>query len=110
MLLGGAAAPAGLLAAARAAGVPVVTTYGMTETCGGCVYDGVPLDGVRVKIRDDDEAAADRIWIGGPVLFSGYRGRTPGAAAPPRRTALVPHRGPGPPGRLGAADGARPGG
>jgi len=37
VLLGGAAAPASLLAAARAAGVPVVTTYGMTETCGGCV-------------------------------------------------------------------------
>jgi O-succinylbenzoic acid--CoA ligase len=69
VLLGGAAAPAGLLAAARAAGVPVVTTYGMTETCGGCVYDGVPLDGVRVRIGDDE-----RIWIGGPVLFSGYRG------------------------------------
>ena len=69
MLLGGAAAPASLLAAARAAGVPVVTTYGMTETCGGCVYDGMPLDGVRVKIGDDE-----RIWIGGPVLFSGYRG------------------------------------
>jgi len=73
VLLGGAAAPAPLLAAARAAGVPVVTTYGMTETCGGCVYDGVPLDGVRVEIRDDG-----RIWIGGPVLFSGYRGG-PGA-------------------------------
>jgi O-succinylbenzoic acid--CoA ligase len=69
VLLGGAAAPAGLLAAARAGGVPVVTTYGMTETCGGCVYDGVPLDGVRVKIADDE-----RIWIGGPVLFAGYRG------------------------------------
>jgi len=75
VLLGGAAAPTPLLAAARAAGVPVVTTYGMTETCGGCVYDGVPLDGVRVEIRDDG-----RIWIGGPVLFSGYRGgpRAPG--------------------------------
>ena len=69
VLLGGAAAPAGLLTAARDAGVPVVTTYGMTETCGGCVYDGVPLDGVRVEVRDDG-----RIWISGPVLFSGYRG------------------------------------
>jgi O-succinylbenzoic acid--CoA ligase len=69
VLLGGAAAPAGLLAAAGAAGVPVVTTNGMTETCGGCVYDGVPLDGVRVKIGDDE-----RICIAGPVLFSGYRG------------------------------------
>jgi O-succinylbenzoic acid--CoA ligase len=76
VLLGGAAAPAGLLGAARAAGVPVVTTYGMTETCGGCVYDGIPLDGVRVAIRDDDmgDGESGRIWIGGPVLFSGYRG------------------------------------
>jgi O-succinylbenzoic acid--CoA ligase len=75
VLLGGAAAPAGLLEAARAAGVPVVTTYGMTETCGGCVYDGVPLDGVQVRIGDDES-----IWIGGPVLFSGYLGgpRAPG--------------------------------
>jgi o-succinylbenzoate---CoA ligase len=73
VLLGGAAAPAGLLDAARAARVPVVTTYGMTETSGGCVYDGIPLDGVRVRIGDDD-----RIWIAGPVLFSGYRQRGPG--------------------------------
>ena len=86
VLLGGAAAPPGLLAAARAAGVPVVTTYGMTETCGGCVYDGVPLDGVRVQVRDDDEAQG-RIWIGGPVLFSGYRppGGYGGAGSPPVR-------------------------
>jgi O-succinylbenzoic acid--CoA ligase len=54
--------------------VPVVTTYGMTETCGGCVYDGYPLDGVRVQVREDE-----RIWIAGPVLFSGYYG---GPAAP----------------------------
>jgi O-succinylbenzoic acid--CoA ligase len=76
VLLGGAAAPPSLLGAARAAGVPVVTTYGMTETCGGCVYDGLPLDGVRVEIRDEG-----RIWISGPVLFSGYVGerRDPGA-------------------------------
>jgi o-succinylbenzoate---CoA ligase len=67
VLLGGAAAPASLLDAAQVARVPVVTTYGMTETCGGCVYDGIPLDGVRIKIGDDD-----RIWISGPVLFSGY--------------------------------------
>jgi o-succinylbenzoate---CoA ligase len=75
VLLGGAAAPAGLLDAARDASVPVVTTYGMTETCGGCVYDGVPLDGVRAEIRDDG-----RIWISGPVLFSGYRGGPPAPA------------------------------
>jgi o-succinylbenzoate---CoA ligase len=69
VLLGGAATPAGLLEAGRDAGVPLVTTYGMTETCGGCVYDGVPLDGVRAEVRDDG-----RIWISGPVLFTGYLG------------------------------------
>ncbi len=75
VLLGGAAAPADLLDAARAAGIRVVTTYGMTETCGGCVYDGIPLDGVRVEIRADAGHGGDgsgRIWIGGPVLFSRY--------------------------------------
>jgi o-succinylbenzoate---CoA ligase len=68
ILLGGAAAPPGLLDAAAAAGARVVTTYGMTETCGGCVYDGRPLDGVRLATGPDG-----RIRIGGPVLFSRYR-------------------------------------
>ena len=72
VLLGGAAAPAGLLDAAGTAGLPIVTTYGMTETCGGCVYDGLPLDGVRVAVHDDDDGPG-RVWIAGPVLFSGYR-------------------------------------
>jgi O-succinylbenzoic acid--CoA ligase len=78
ILLGGAAAPAGLLAAARAAGARVVTTYGMSETCGGCVYDGRPLDGVSVST-----AADGRIRIAGPVLFSGYRGAAGPAGGPP---------------------------
>jgi O-succinylbenzoic acid--CoA ligase len=68
ILLGGAAIPAGLLDEARAAGVTVITTYGMSETCGGCVYNGVPLDDVEVSI-----GPGDRIRIAGPVLFSGYR-------------------------------------
>ncbi len=68
ILLGGAAAPPGLLAAARAAGARVVTTYGMSETCGGCVYDRVPLAGVSVRTGPEG-----RIEITGPVLFSGYR-------------------------------------
>ncbi|MGY1684025.1 o-succinylbenzoate--CoA ligase [Geodermatophilus sp. SYSU D00804] len=67
VLVGGAATDPGLLARAREAGVAVVTTYGTTETAGGCVYDGVPLDGVRV--RADDEGIA----IAGPVLALGYR-------------------------------------
>jgi o-succinylbenzoate---CoA ligase len=68
ILLGGAAIPHGLLAAASAAGGTVITTYGMSETCGGCVYDGMPLDEVSAQIGDDG-----RIRIAGPVLFSGYR-------------------------------------
>jgi len=68
ILLGGAAASADLLASARAAGGRVLTTYGMSETCGGCVYDGVPLDGVSAAVGDDG-----RIRLAGPVLFGGYR-------------------------------------
>ena len=70
VLVGGAAAGAAVLDRARAAGINVVTTYGMSETCGGCVYDGVPLDGVRV--RADDEG---RLRISGPVLLNRYFGR-----------------------------------
>jgi len=74
ILVGGAATSAPLLARAQAAGLRVVTTYGMTETCGGCVYDGVPLDGVRVALDDDD-----RVLLGGDVLLAGYL--EPGADA-----------------------------
>jgi o-succinylbenzoate---CoA ligase len=69
VLLGGAAADPSLLDRARAAGVPVVTTYGMSETCGGCVYDGRPLDGVTVTLEPDG-----RIVLGGTTLAAGYRG------------------------------------
>ena len=68
ILLGGAAPPPGLTAEAAAAGARVVTTYGMSETCGGCVYDGVPLDGVAFRI-----GGGGLIELSGPVLFSGYR-------------------------------------
>ncbi len=70
VLLGGAATTTTLLARAHDAGVRAVTTYGMTETCGGCVYDGTPLDGVRVDLD-----AEGRILLGGPVLATGYLGR-----------------------------------
>nr|WP_210768034.1 o-succinylbenzoate--CoA ligase [Cellulomonas humilata] len=70
VLLGGAATGPDLLDRARAAGVRVVTTYGMSETCGGCVYDGRPLDGVSVRL--DTEG---RILLAGPVLADGYLGR-----------------------------------
>ncbi len=66
VLLGGAATPPDLLDAARAAHVRVVTTYGMSETSGGCVYDGLPLPGVSVDVTD-------RIVLSGPVVAQGYR-------------------------------------
>ena len=69
ILLGGAAAPPLLLARAADAGAHAVVTYGMTETAGGCVYDGVPLDGVDVAVGE-----AGRIRLRGPMLFHGYRG------------------------------------
>ncbi|HET7173085.1 MAG TPA: AMP-binding protein [Nocardioidaceae bacterium] len=70
VLVGGAATAPDLHERAREGGVAVVVTYGMSETCGGCVYDGFPLDGVAVKL-----AADGRIRIGGPTLFDGYADR-----------------------------------
>lgn len=75
VLLGGAATPAALLGRAVDLGVRVVTTYGMSETAGGCVYDGVPLDGVRVRACQDVEQG--QIELAGPVLALGYRGGEP---------------------------------
>jgi o-succinylbenzoate---CoA ligase len=68
VLIGGGPAPRPVLDAAASAGVSVVRTYGMSETAGGCVYDGVPLDGVKVRVDADG-----RIVIGGPTLAKGYR-------------------------------------
>jgi O-succinylbenzoic acid--CoA ligase len=69
VLLGGSAAEPALVERARAAGIGVVTTYGMSETCGGCVYDGVPLAGVDVELQP----VSQRILLRGPMVFSGYR-------------------------------------
>ena len=57
-------------------GIRIVQTYGMSETCGGCVYDGRPLDGVEVRIDDGE------VQLRGPVLFDGYEDD-------PERTAAV---------------------
>ncbi len=67
VLLGGGPAPRAVLDAAAAAGITVVRTYGMSETAGGCVYDGVPLGGVRLRVADG------RIVIGGATVAKGYR-------------------------------------
>lgn len=67
VLLGGGPAPRPVLDGAAAAGITVVRTYGMSETAGGCVYDGFPLDGVRLRTVEG------RIVIGGATLAKGYR-------------------------------------
>lgn len=65
VLVGGAALTSELHVQATNAGIKVVTTYGMSETSGGCVYNGLPLEGVQVAISD-----AGFIKISGPVLAS----------------------------------------
>ena len=67
ILVGGAATHPHALAAAEEAGIQLVTTYGSSETAGGCVYDGYALPGTTVKIADD------RIILGGPTIAHGYR-------------------------------------
>lgn len=75
VLVGGQALAAPLAERARAAGVRVVRTYGSSETSGGCVYDGVPLGGVDVRIEDDE------VQVAGPVLAEGYLGESERTAA-----------------------------
>lgn len=78
ILVGGQALPDALRERATDAGARIVRTYGSTETAGGCVYDGVALDGVRVRIVDGE------VRIAGPVLADGYLG------APERTRAAFP--------------------
>ncbi|WP_181954874.1 o-succinylbenzoate--CoA ligase [Gordonia paraffinivorans] len=73
LLVGGAATPAPLLNRAVDAGIPIVCTYGMSETAGGCVYDGVPLAGVEVRIDDPNPEGVGRVVLGGPMVAKGYR-------------------------------------
>lgn len=66
VIVGGQAVPPTLLERATDAGVRLVRSYGSSETSGGCVYDGRPLDGVDVRIVDGE------IWIGGTTLALAY--------------------------------------
>ncbi|MGI8523729.1 MAG: AMP-binding protein [Nocardioides sp.] len=67
ILIGGGPVDPRLRARAASAGLKLVATYGSAETAGGCVYDGLPLDGVAVALAVDG-----RIRIAGPTLFDGY--------------------------------------
>ncbi len=64
VLLGGSAPPAALPP-------NVVTTYGMTETGSGVVYDGLPLDGVEISLSAEGE-----VRLRGPMLLRAYRDGT----------------------------------
>lgn len=69
ILLGGGPIDPALRSRAASEGLQVVATYGASETAGGCVYDGLPLDGVALALGADG-----RIRIGGPTVFDGYDG------------------------------------
>jgi len=66
VLVGGGPLDAELRQRAIDAGIKVITTYGMTETSGGVVYDGNSLEGVSVEIQDG------RIALQGPQVALGY--------------------------------------
>ncbi len=68
LLVGGGGMDAALRSRLAAAGAPCVVTYGLTQSCGGVVYDGTPLPGVSVRIDEGGE-----IQLGGPTLLRGYR-------------------------------------
>jgi O-succinylbenzoic acid--CoA ligase len=86
VLLGGAAPPGDLAP-------NVVTTYGMTETGSGVVYDGRPLDGVSIAIGTGNpgEGAAGEVLVKGPMLLASYRdGTDPRVAGPDGRGGWLP--------------------
>jgi O-succinylbenzoic acid--CoA ligase len=64
ILLGGSAIPADRPS-------NTVATYGMTESCGGVVYDGLVLNGAGLRIEADD-----RISLSGPTMLRAYRDGT----------------------------------
>ncbi|GAA3714610.1 o-succinylbenzoate--CoA ligase [Terrabacter ginsenosidimutans] len=69
VLVGGAATPAALVERARDLGVVLSLTYGMSETAGGCVYDGMPLPVSRVHVDNDRH-----VVLGGDTVAHGYLG------------------------------------
>jgi len=69
VLVGGSAVEPSLRRRAERSKITLIISYGMTETCGGCVYDGMPLDGVSIEL----EPETNRILITSSTIFSGYR-------------------------------------
>ena len=90
VLVGGGPLAPERIAQARAAGIALMLSYGMTETCGGCVYDGRPLDGVIFDIDSSSDieqrdpaptGSPGRIRLRGPMLAAGYLDPSPEDAA-----------------------------
>ncbi|MCD4548909.1 AMP-binding protein [Schaalia sp. lx-260] len=104
VLVGGAHCPQDLHEAAHARGIRLILTYGMTETCGGCIYDGKPLPGTEVRIEplgssittdatdheaepsynekqseneDQQNKHEGRIILSGPTMFTRYLNEGP---------------------------------
>ena len=75
ILVGGQSTPVALAAAAVDKGLRLTRTYGASETCGGCVYNGVPIGNTEIAIVDG------RIELSGSVIAEGY-------LDDPRRTAF----------------------
>jgi len=67
VLVGGAALTDQLYQSAVSTGISIARTYGMSETSGGCVYEGRPLGETQVRISEDGF-----IEIAGPTIASGY--------------------------------------
>ena len=67
ILLGGSAISPALLERADARGLHIVRTYGMSETAGGCVYNGAPFDGVEITITE-----SSTIDLRGRVVADSY--------------------------------------
>jgi o-succinylbenzoate---CoA ligase len=95
VLLGGGPIPAALAAGATDRGVAVVRTYGLTETFGGMVHDGHPLEGAEVRIGGvDDQRRASSGWATLPVGVPSTGGWGSGAPEPPGPEGEVLVRGP----------------
>ena len=72
VLVGGAATSEEILAKAAAQRIRVRTTYGSSETAGGCVYDRIALPGVELGLERPDAGGAGRLVIASPTLALGY--------------------------------------
>jgi len=74
VLVGGGRLSSSLRGRVLEAHVAAVSTYGMTETCGGLVYDGIPLPGADAAIVEPDADGVGRVSLGGPMVARGYVG------------------------------------